>query len=107
MAVELTEAAAGRVRHYMAQRPAAIGLRVALKPSGCSGFKYVVELTDSLTADDTVFESNGVKLIIDRGDLPRLDGTRIDFTRSGLNEAFRYDNPNVKSLCGCGESVSV
>jgi len=107
MAVTLTEAAARRVRHFLAQRADALGMRVALKPSGCSGFKYVVEIADSLSEDDTVFESNGIKLIIESQDLPRLDGTRIDFTRSGLNEGFRYENPNVKSLCGCGESFGV
>ena len=107
MAVTLTEAAARRVRHFMAQRTAAVGLRLALKPSGCSGFKYVVEIADSRAEDDAVFESNGITLLIKHHDLPRLDGTCIDFARSGLNEGFQYQNPNVKSLCGCGESVSV
>ena len=76
-----------------------------MRPSGCSGFAYVVDLATDVDGDDNVYESNGVKILVDSKSLPYLDGTCIDFRREGLNEVFVYDNPNVKSECGCGESI--
>ena len=107
MAVNLTDAAAERVKRFMVDRGSGEGLRVAIKATGCSGFAYVVDVADAIGNGDRVFESHGVKVIIDADSLSYLDGTTIDFSREGLNEGFSYDNPNVKSLCGCGESFGV
>ena len=107
MAISLTEIAAERVRKYMEQDAAATALRLGIKKTGCSGFAYVVELTDNIESADHVFNADGVKIVVDGKSLPFLDGTRIDFGRQGLNEGFEYDNPNVKSLCGCGESFGI
>lgn len=107
MGVMLTDAAAERVRRYLTERGSGEGLRVGIKTTGCSGFAYVVDITDTIAEDDRVFESHGVKVIVGNDSLSFLDGTTIDFTREGLNEGFVYDNPNVKSLCGCGESFGV
>ncbi len=107
MAVMLTDTAAERIKHYLTERGSGEGLRVGIKTTGCSGFAYVVDITDEIAEDDEVFESHGVKVIIGSDSLSFLDGTTIDFSREGLNEGFSYDNPNVKSLCGCGESFGV
>jgi len=107
MAVNLTDTAAERVKRFMVERGSGEGLRVAIKTTGCSGFAYVVDVADAIGNGDRVFESHGVKVIIDADSLSYLDGTTIDFSREGLNEGFSYDNPNVKSLCGCGESFGV
>ena len=107
MAILLTDSAAERVKHFLTVRGCGAGLRVAIKTTGCSGFAYVVDITDTIADNDRVFESHGVKVIIASDCLSYLDGTTIDFSREGLNEAFSYDNPNVKSLCGCGESFGV
>ena len=105
MAVTLTEPAAHRVRNFLSQSDASVGLRFGVRPSGCSGFAYVVDLATDVDGDDNVYESNGVKILVDSKSLPYLDGTCIDFRREGLNEVFVYDNPNVKSEGGCGESI--
>ncbi len=82
-------------------------MRLGVRTVGCSGYAYVVDLADGVNDDDTVFESNGVKVVVSRKSLPIVDGTEIDFARDGLNEGFAYSNPNAKSLCGCGESFGV
>lgn len=107
MPVTLTEVAAERIKSFLASHHHAIGVRVGVKANGCSGYAYVVDLAHELAQDDAVYESHGVKVIVDARSLPIIDGTRIDFTREGLNESFRYDNPNVKHECGCGESFGV
>ena len=107
MPITLSNTAADRVRRFLAARGHGTGLRLAVKKTGCSGFAYVVDLEDTIGEGDRVFESNGVSVIVDPGTLPMVDGTHIDFAREGLNETFTYDNPNVKSLCGCGESFGV
>ena len=103
----LTDVAAQRVKRFMTERGSGEGLRIGIKTTGCSGFAYVVGITDEIADDDRVFESHGVKVIVDGDSLSYLDGTTVDFSREGLNEGFSYDNPNVKSLCGCGESFGV
>jgi len=103
----LTGNAAERVKRFMTERGSGEGLRVAIKTTGCSGFAYVVDIAEQVSDHDRVFESHGVKVIVDADSLSYLDGTTIDFGREGLNEGFTYDNPNVKSLCGCGESFGV
>lgn len=107
MAVSLTESAAERVRRHIAERGRGVGLRLGVKPSGCSGFSYVVDYADEVGQQDLVFDSHGVKVVVDRSHLPAVDGTQIDFVRQGLNETFHFDNPNVQAQCGCGESFSV
>lgn len=106
MAITLTESAADRVRRFLSQ-DGGVGVRIGVRKTGCSGFAYVVELADSIRGGDAIFEDRGVKVVVAPSSLPYLDGMRIDFVKEGLNEGFRYDNPNVKSLCGCGESFGI
>ncbi|MDH4105589.1 MAG: iron-sulfur cluster assembly protein IscA [Gammaproteobacteria bacterium] len=107
MPISLTPAAAERVRSFMANRGKGIGLRLGVKQTGCSGFAYVVSYADEVGARDTVFDDAGVKVVVDADSLRYVDGTEIDFVRQGLNEAFKFRNPNVKGECGCGESFNV
>lgn len=107
MSITLTTAAADRVKSFISTRGSGLGLRLGIKKTGCSGFAYVVDLAEHINDDDRVFDSNGVKVVVDAKSLPFIDGTQIDFGREGINEGFRYDNPNVKSLCGCGESFGI
>jgi iron-sulfur cluster assembly protein len=107
MSISLTSAAADRVRSFLGRRGHGVGLRLSVKKTGCSGFAYVVNYADEIAADDIVFEDRGVKVIVDRDSLGFIDGTEIDFVKQGLNEAFRFRNPNVKGECGCGESFTV
>ncbi len=107
MATTLTETAAAHVRKCLGKRGKGEGLRVAIKSTGCSGLMYVVDHADAIESQDHVFESRGVKVIIDEKSLSYLDGTELDYSREALNEGFKFNNPNVKSACGCGESFSV
>jgi iron-sulfur cluster assembly protein len=107
MAVQLTESAAERIRTFIVSRGHGVGLRLGVKKTGCSGFAYVVNYADTIGNDDTVFVDRGVKVVVDSASLPLVDGTIVDFVRQGLNEAFRFRNPNVKGECGCGESFTV
>lgn len=107
MAVTLTEAAARHVQKYIDRRGKGIGLRLGVKTSGCSGMAYKLEFADEVNPDDQVYESFNVKVIVDEKSLPYLDGTELDYTREGLNEGFRFHNPNETSRCGCGESFHV
>ena len=107
MAISLTESAAERVKSFLAARGSGIGLRLSVRKTGCSGFAYVVNYAESQQPGDTVFEDRGVRVFVDSASLELLDGTIVDFVKQGLNEAFRFRNPNVKGECGCGESFSV
>jgi len=107
MAISLTESAATRVLEYLDRRGGGIGLRLGVKKTGCSGFAYVINYADAVGQDDVVFEDRSVKIIVDRSSLPMIDGTEVDFVRQGLNEAFKFRNPNVRGECGCGESFNV
>ena len=107
MSISLTPAAAERVRTFMASRGKGIGLRLGVKQTGFSGYAYVVSYADELGAADVIFEVADVKVIVDAESLKYVDGTEIDFVRQGLNEAFKFRNPNVKGECGCGESFNV
>ena len=107
MALSLTQPAAERVKTYLDARGSGIGLRVGVKKTGCNGFAYIVNYAEQAEANDEIFEDRGVKLVVDRTSLALIDGTEIDFVKEGLNEAFRFRNPNVSGECGCGESFSV
>lgn len=107
MSVSLSQAAADRVREHLSLRGHGIGLRVGIKKTGCSGFAYVIDFADEVKEDDRVFEDRGVKVVVDGDSMGFIDGTVVDYTRDGLNEAFRFRNPNVKDTCGCGESFTV
>ena len=107
MSVSLTPSAAERVRSFLEKRGSGVGLRLGVKKTGCSGFAYVVNYADEVAANDVVFDNQGVKVIVDADSLRYVDGTEIDFVRQGLNEAFKFRNPNVRGECGCGESFNV
>ena len=107
MAITLTEKAAEHVKNFLANRGKGEGLRLGVKTTGCSGMAYVLEFVDLIEDEDQVFESNGVKVIVDPKSLIYLEGTELDYAREGLNEGFQFNNPNVKDSCGCGESFTV
>ncbi|MEY3037548.1 iron-sulfur cluster assembly protein IscA [Marinobacterium sp. LSUCC0821] len=107
MAVTMTSAAAKHVAAYLGKRGKGIGIRLGVKTSGCSGMAYVLEYVDQLEEEDSVFEFDGVKVVVDPKSLVYLDGTELDFVKEGLNEGFQFNNPNVASECGCGESFNV
>ncbi len=107
MAVTLSPAAADRVRSFLAARGHGVGLRLGIKRTGCSGYAYVVNYAEDVGPGDTVFEDQGVKVVVDSGSLVLVDGTEVDFVKHGLNEAFKFRNPKARAECGCGESFSV
>ena len=108
MAVQLTESAARHVLSMLDKRGAGVGLRVGTRKSGCTGFAYVVDYADEVAPEDVVFESHGVQVVVDGGFLEQTAGTEIDFVKNNLlNEGFEFRNPNVRDMCGCGESFSV
>ena len=107
MAITLTDAAADRIKSFLQQRGKGLGLRLAVRTSGCSGMAYVLEFIDELDEGDIVFEDQGVKVVVDPKSMAYIDGTELDFAREGLNEGFKFNNPNVKDECGCGESFNV
>jgi iron-sulfur cluster assembly protein len=105
--ITLTERAAAHVSGFIAKRGKGVGLRLGVRTSGCSGMAYKLEYADAVNAEDHTFESHGVKVVVDPKSLAYLDGTELDFAKEGLNEGFKFNNPNVKDQCGCGESFSV
>ncbi|WP_416234631.1 HesB/IscA family protein [Methylophaga sp. OBS4] len=105
--ITLTESAINRVRDMMTKRESGIGLRIGVVKSGCSGYSYALDYADELAANDVVIEQDDVKVVIDEEALPILDGMELDFVKEGLNQSFKFRNPNVVSECGCGESFSV
>lgn len=107
MAISMTEAAAKHVQRSLEGRGKGEGIRLGVRTTGCSGLAYVLEFVDELAAEDLVYESHGVKVVIDPKSLVYLDGTELDFTKEGLNEGFKFNNPNVRGECGCGESFNV
>ncbi len=107
MAISMTGAASERVKSFLDNRGKGIGLRVGIKTTGCSGMAYVLEFVDELNEDDSTFDIDGVTLVVDAKSLTFIDGTQLDFQKEGLNEGFRFNNPNVKGECGCGESFTV
>jgi len=107
MSIQLSDEAASRVQKFLQNRGKGIGLRLGVKTTGCSGLAYVVEFVDELQDGDELFESKGVKIVVDKKSLVFLDGTEVDFAKVGLNEGFQFKNPNAKDACGCGESFTV
>ncbi|MDC9592728.1 iron-sulfur cluster assembly protein IscA [Xenorhabdus sp. IM139775] len=107
MSISVTESAAQRISAFLANRGKGVGLRLGVKTSGCSGMAYILEFADAIDEEDQVFEDKGVKVIVDGKSILYLDGTELDFVKEGLNEGFKFNNPNVSSECGCGESFHV
>ncbi len=107
MGITLTESAAKHVQNFIAKRGKGLGLRIGVRTTGCSGMAYKLEFADVLSDEDLQFQSHGVTLLVDPKSLPYIDGMELDFQREGLNEGFKFNNPNVKNECGCGESFQV
>ncbi len=107
MSITLTESAAIQVQSQLDKRGKGLGLRLGVRESGCSGYAYVIDFADEVESSDTVFEKHGVKVIINQDSLNFLDGMELDFAREGINSAFKFNNPNVKDACGCGESFTI
>ncbi|HJV81788.1 iron-sulfur cluster assembly protein IscA [Noviherbaspirillum sp.] len=107
MAITLTEKAAKHISRYIERRGKGAGVRIGVRTSGCSGLAYKLEYVDESVPEDEVFESHGVRVFVDPKSLPYIDGTELDFAREGLNEGFKFNNPNVKDACGCGESFRI
>lgn len=105
--IALTERAAKHVKNYLAGQNEEVNLRVGVKPTGCSGYQYVVEAADKINDTDQLFESNGVKIVVDDQSFKYLSGTELDYVKEGVNQGFRFNNPNVQATCGCGESFTI
>jgi iron-sulfur cluster assembly protein len=107
MTISLTQSAAARVKSFLEKRGAGVGLRIGVRKSGCSGWAYTIDYADTVEPGDVVFDREGVKVIVNNDSLELIAGTEVDFVKDGLNEAFKFRNPNVKGECGCGESFTV
>jgi len=107
MTVTVTPKAARQIQKALDKRGGGVGLRLAVKTSGCSGYAYALEFADAVGSDDLVFDSEGVQLLVEARSLPLVDGTELDWVREGLNEGFKFANPNASATCGCGESFTV
>ncbi len=107
MSISLSDSAVERVRSYLDRRGHGVGLRIGIRKTGCSGYAYIIDYADAIEPADSVFDESGVTVVVDNDSLKLIDGTRVDFVKEGLNEAFKFRNPNVKGECGCGESFSV
>ncbi|MFW5426755.1 MAG: HesB/IscA family protein [Methylophagaceae bacterium] len=107
MMITLTNSAVERVREMVVKRDNAVGLRIGVTESGCSGYSYALDFAETATENDTIIEQDGVKIVVEQSSLPLLDGMELDFVKQGLNQSFKFNNPNVISSCGCGESFSV
>lgn len=107
MTIHLTDTAAQQVSRQLEKRGKGLGLRLGVKKSGCTGYAYVIDFQDAEPSDESVFEDRGVRIYVPADSVDFLSGTTVDFRREGISEAFRFDNPNVKAECGCGESFAV
>ena len=107
MGVSLSQAAARHVNRYLTKRGKGVGVRLGVKTTGCSGLAYTLEYVDEMSGEDVVFEEHGVKVLVDPKSMAYIDGTELDYVREGLNEGFRFHNPNERDKCGCGESFRV
>ena len=104
--IRLTDSARARISAFLATKPAAVGVRFGVQRTGCSGYGYVIDLAESVGAADTVFDADGIPIVVDRDSLAAVEGTEIDFAKQGLGTAFVFRNPNVTGECGCGESFT-
>lgn len=107
MAVTVTDSALTQIKKVLSRQANAEGLRVGVKKSGCSGYAYVLGFAEHIEPDDTVFDHDGIKILVDKQSLGLIDGTELDYRREGLNESFKFQNPNTAATCGCGESFSI
>ena len=107
MSISVTESAAQQIHRQLTKRGSGLRLRLGVKKSGCSGFAYVLDYVDELTTNDHIFETAGIKIIINGADYAALNGIELDYRKDGLNAAFKFNNPNVKGTCGCGESFAI
>ncbi len=107
MTITLTDSAVKRVRDMVSKRADGIGLRIGVVKSGCSGYSYALDYADSVADSDAIIEQDDIKVVVDKESLPLLEGMELDFVKEGLNQTFKFRNPNVTSECGCGESFSV
>jgi iron-sulfur cluster assembly protein len=107
MSITLTDSAARRVGDYLAKQTGMVGLRLGVRKTGCSGFAYNIEYAKEITDSDVTFQDHGITLVVGQDALPMLQGMEVDFVKQGLNEVFKFRNPNVKDECGCGESFTV
>lgn len=107
MGISLTETAAQHVNGFLSKRGKGVGIRLAVKTTGCSGLMYVLEPVDQVLDEDLKFESQGIDVFVDPKSLVYLDGTEMDYVKQGLNEGFEFKNPNAEAECGCGESFTV
>jgi iron-sulfur cluster assembly protein len=107
LSISISDTAANRITDFISNRGDTLGVRLGVRTTGCSGLAYVVEFVDELNIGDEVFDTNGIKIVVDLKSLTYLDGTQLDYTKEGLNEGFKFVNPNVKDECGCGESFTV
>ena len=107
MSITLTETAAKHVATSLTKRGKGVALRLGVRTTGCSGLAYKLEYADEILPEDHRFDSHGITVVVDPKSMPYLDGTELDFAREGLNEGFKFNNPNVKDECGCGESFNV
>ena len=105
--ITLTESAARRIHDMISKRGSGIGLRVGVTESGCSGYKYALDYAEGIADNDIVIERDGAKVIIDQKSLAIIGDTEVDYVKDGLNQSFRFNNPNATSECGCGESFSI
>lgn len=107
MAITMSERAVKHVRSQLQKRGSGIGVRLGVRTSGCSGLAYELEFVDTPESEDNIFDCDGIKVVVAPKSLVYLDGTELDFVREGLNEGFKFTNPNVKNQCGCGESFNI
>jgi iron-sulfur cluster assembly protein len=107
MGINITENAAKQIQKQLQKRENGVGLHLGVKTSGCSGYAYTLEYADQIDENDLIFEAHGVKVIVKPDDIEKLDGITLDYTKEGFNESFKFNNPNVKGVCGCGESFAV
>jgi iron-sulfur cluster assembly protein len=105
--ITVTETAAKKIKQNLARRGTGVGIRIGVRTTGCSGLAYVLEYVDRVNAEDTVFESQNIKVIVDAKSLPILGNLDVNYVRQGLNEGFEFTNPNEKDRCGCGESFRI
>ena len=107
MAISVTENAAQQIRNQLAKRGKGVGLRVGVKKVGCSGLAYTFDYADEMRPGDRLFEAHDAKVVVDADTLSILDGSRLDFVKEGFKQVFKFDNPNIDSTCGCGESFNI